>query len=111
MIRDGLYKVSFRTPLGEGSGVLYANKGQLHGGDSMMFYVGNVEPTGEGGAFKATVQVETHSQQAGMASVLGVPRATLTLTGKAVGDEFDATGTAPEARGVSFTARLRRLRD
>lgn len=102
--RDGFYKVTFGTPLGSGSGVALLANGKLHGGDSMMAYVGSYEVDGE--SVTATVRVFTHSNQPGMQSTLGVPAATLSLSGKAEGGGATLSGSAPQAPQARLTLRL-----
>jgi len=108
-MRNGLYKVAFRTPRGEGSGVVHLQDGKLHGGDSMQYYVG--EYHAEGDHFRADVASKEHSRYPGMQSVFGVPTAHISLTGKFQGDTGTFDGTAREAPGVKFTATLTRICD
>lgn len=103
-LQDGFYRVLFGTPIGEGAGVAYFADGKVHGGDSMMAYVGTYEVSGDD--VSATVNVLTHTPQAGMASVLGAGTATLSLSGTANGGTAELSGTAPEAPGVVLTLRL-----
>lgn len=103
-LKDGLYRVTFATPLGQGTGVAHLQDGKLHGGDSMMAYVGKHKE--DGGEVEATVRVFQHSNVEGMTSVLGATAATLTLSGEMQGQSAHLTGTAPQAPGVTLTVRL-----
>jgi hypothetical protein len=105
--QDGFYKVEFGTPLGVGAGVAYLADGRLHGGDSMMAYIGGYRVAGD--ELTAEVRVTTHTRQHGMESVLGVGSATLLLSGEGDGNGAALAGTAPEAPGVRLTLRLSRL--
>ena len=108
-MRDGLYRVAFKTQLGEGTGVAYLHGGKLHGGDTGQFYVGDYQA--EGGQFRANVISMRHSQYPGMRSVFGIDTAHITLVGTFQGDNGHFEGTAREAPGVSFTASLHRIAD
>ena len=108
-MRDGLYKVAFRTQLGEGTGVAYLHGGKLHGGDSLQYYVGEYHT--EGDHFRAAVASKRHSSLPGARSVFGIDTANIVLTGKSSGDHGDFEGTAREAPGVKFTASLQRISD
>jgi len=108
-MEDGLYKVTFATPMGEGYGVVVLKGGELRGGDSMMYYVGTYSENG--GDFSASVDVNVHSQVAGMVSVFGpgVNRVHLDLSGKSLGSGATAKGSSPQAPGVGFSATLAKL--
>jgi hypothetical protein len=104
----GLYKASFSTPYGSGSGVVHVQSGQLHGGDSMMMYVGGYSASN--GNFKATVKVNRHTTDPNMISVFGIDDFSIDLVG-----QYDdhgnvvCAGTSPQAPGVNFKANLLRL--
>ncbi|KQY95142.1 hypothetical protein ASD21_07185 [Caulobacter sp. Root1455] len=108
-MRDGLYKVQFKTPLGDGAGVAYLAGGKMHGGDSMIFYVGTYAE--DGGQFTASVQTDAHSSVPSMASVFGVSKASINLKGTSEGDKATMQGSSPQAPGVSFSATLTRIAD
>lgn len=106
-LTNGLYKVGFQTPLGEGFGVVTLEDGRLLGGDSMMYYIGTYQQNGD--AFTAQVSVATHSVIPGGGSVFGVPEATIQLNGSSTGNTAQVSGSSPQAPGVGFTASLTRL--
>ena len=108
-VRDGLYKVSFETPLGTGDGVVVLEGGKLLGGDSMMYYVGTYSQ--DGNKFSAEIATNRHSHSQGMQPVFGQDRVNITLQGVTQGDSAQMTGTAAETPGVSFQASLTRLGD
>jgi hypothetical protein len=108
-MRNGLYKVEFETPRGSGAGIIALSDGKLWGGDSSLYYVGSY--TEDGGNFSARVRINVHTRTSVIQPVLGVEHANLELHGKAQGDSANMTGSAPEAPGVSFRARLSRLGD
>jgi hypothetical protein len=108
-MRDGLYKVEFKTPLGFGAGVLHLVAGRMWGGDSILYYVGDLQE--EGNRFKAAVRVDRHSHYPGVASVFGMDRVTISLNGTSTGDVGTANGVAKEAPGVSFQVQFKRIAD
>jgi hypothetical protein len=107
MIKDGLYKVSFQTPMGVGAGVAYASGGKMWGGDSGIYYVGTYSQEGN----QLTANVTTTRHTGGANSVFGVDRVHITLRGTVDGDTATTQGTAAEAPGVKFQAILTRLSD
>ena len=108
-MRDGLYKVAFSTPRGSGTGVLAIQSGRVRGGDSRTYYVGTFNENN--GQVTAHVKVDLHTNTPLMASVFGMDRVNITLTGSAQGDSAQLTGTATEVPGVTFRAVLTRLAD
>lgn len=108
-MRDGLYKVEFKTPLGSGAGVLHVLQGKVWGGDAGLYYVGTVNENGD--RFTATVRVDRHTRHPGISSVFGMDRVNITLDGSTQGDQGTAKGTAKEAPGILFQAQLKRISD
>lgn len=104
MLGDGLYKVSFRTPLGMGYGVLVLADGLAQGGDATMYYRGTYEQ--EGDDFTASINIGTHTNLPGHGSVFGVPQAHIDLSGKSSDDSASVKGSSPQAPGVGFSAEL-----
>jgi hypothetical protein len=105
MLKDGLYKVSFQTPLGAGAGVVVLSGGHMRGGDSAIYYAGTY--TQDDNRFSASVATARHS--AGLPSVFGIDTAHISLRGSIDGDSATAQGTAVEAPGVTFQVILTRL--
>lgn len=109
-MQDGIYAISFSTPLGEGTGVAFLRGGVLEGGDAAVFYKGNY--TLDGSNFKATVKTGTHSHPPGQFNVMGRDSVTLTLQGSFDGgNNATAQGTAPEAPGVNIAVKMKRVAD
>lgn len=106
-LNNGLYKVSFGTPLGEGYGVVVLNEGSISGGDSSMFYAGAYQQDGD--VFSANIEIGTHSSVPGMGSVFGVPSGSVRLSGSATDKSATMTGTSPQAPGVQLRATLQFL--
>jgi hypothetical protein len=105
MLADGFYSVSFKTPKGEGAGVLTLANGQLRGGDSAITYAGTFAQNGDD--FSAKVVTSRHAQ--GMPSVFGVDAVNINLMGKSSSTSANCTGTAAEAPGLTFQAVLNRI--
>lgn len=106
-IQEGLYRVTFGTPLGGGTGVAHLAGGRLNGGDSMMAYVGTYDDSTDN--FTAEIHVFQHSQVPGMASALGTNDAQLSVTGTVNGNTIQGSGSSPQAPGVQLTVHLERL--
>lgn len=77
---DGFYKVSFSTVFGSGNGVAYLTDGQLHGGDSMMYYTGTY--THVDGVLNASLTISKHTNDTSMFSIMGIETATFEVTGE-----------------------------
>lgn len=104
---DGFYTAVFQTPLGMGGGVAHLAGGKMHGGDSILYYTGTYSV--EGDRLVASVRVSTHNSLPGMASVLGVPSADLTLSGRIAGDRITGIGTAAQVPGITMQVALTRV--
>ena len=59
MLQNSKYSVWFRTPKGEGHGVISLMDGNLSGGDNISSYTGTYVQDGD--AFTATIAVERHT--------------------------------------------------
>ena len=104
-MQNGLYAAEFRTPLGQGNGVVLLLNGTLQGGDSMMYYRGSY--TTEGNNFKADVKTGAHAHPPGMQSVFGREHVTIGLSGTFDNDSLTANGKAAEAPNVNFAVKLK----
>ncbi|CCE05784.1 conserved hypothetical protein [Bradyrhizobium sp. STM 3843] len=101
-MQDGLYSVEFRTPFSFGYGVVTLANGNLTGGDAALYYTGTYDLNGD--AFTAKVKTARHAP--GAISVFQRDQVTIDLNGTVAGNSMTATGTAAEAPGVTFTAKL-----
>jgi hypothetical protein len=108
-MRDGLYKVQFRTQSAIGFGVVFAPSGTLWGGDAGLYYVGSY--TVNGNKLSAKVETNRHSNPQGIVSVFGIDHVHIALEGTVNGDTISTTGKAAEAPAVSFQAILTRIHD
>ncbi|WGS23338.1 MULTISPECIES: hypothetical protein [unclassified Bradyrhizobium] len=102
MLKDGTYAAWFRTPLGEGTGIVHFADGKLWGRDSIMLYSGTYEVAGD--RFSAIVTTKRHTE--GHATVFGVDDLVLRLEGLSAGAIATCTGTADQVPGVPFEATL-----
>ena len=108
-MQNGLYKVEFQTPLGAGAGVVFLHDGKIRGGDSAMFYVGKVSE--EGDNLTAEVEGRLHTNVPPTELVFGVNHTHISLKGKGSGNVATLTGSAKEAPGVAFQAKLTKISD
>jgi len=102
MIRDGEYAVWFRTPHGEGTGIVYLANGRISGRDCMFTYGGTYEVDED--RFTATLTTKRYAE--GPTTVFGVDEVEAKLTGVFKGETAVCSGTAAQAPGVHFEANL-----
>ena len=104
-MKNGLYKASFRTVVGQGTGVIVINDGLIKGGDSMMYYVGNFKEDANGAATGA-LHIGKHSDFPGMQSVFNTNDLNLNFSGTSTNTSATIHGFAEEAPTVPFDAQL-----
>ena len=104
---NGLYKVRFETPRGNGTGVVVLKDGHLWGGDSSMFYTGTY--TLHDGAFSGKLVTNVHTIAPHKPSIFGRDIVHITLNGTFNRDYGEVTGTAREVPDVGFRAELTKL--
>ncbi len=102
MLKDGTYSAWFKTPRGEGTGVVHFEDGKISGGDSIMSYSGSYQTAGD--RFTATVSTKRHTE--GHATVFGIDDLELKLDGTSNGAIAKCTGSAAAAPGMIFEATL-----
>ena len=100
--REGEYTVWYRTPDGEGTGIVYLEDGKISGGDSMFLYGGSY--VFDEDRFTATLTTRRYAD--GPTTVFGVDEIEVDLTGMFKGPTALCSGTAKQAPGVRFEARL-----
>jgi hypothetical protein len=105
MIQDGEYAAWFKTPRGEGTGIVRLANGEITGGDSVLTYSGRYEVDED--RFTAVVSTKRHA--AGQPSVFGVDEVELKLAGKSMGVTACCSGTAKQAPELPFQATLIRV--
>ena len=102
MLRDGKYAAWFRTPRGQGTGLVELVAGRISGSDSFFTYGGSYEVDQQ--RFTAVLTVNRHAE--GPASVFGPDAVEVDLSGACSGAMATCSGTAKEAPDVKFEATL-----
>jgi hypothetical protein len=59
MLGNGKYSAWFRTPLGEGTGVVVLKDGKITGGDTVIAYTGSCNQVGD--EFTADISTKRHT--------------------------------------------------
>jgi hypothetical protein len=107
LLQNAQYSVWFRTPQGEGYGVISLMDGNVSGGDNISSYTGTYVQDGD--KFAATIAVKRHTQ--GPPSVFGIDNVDLMLSGKSTPTTASCVGTAYQAPDITFQATLIRIAD
>jgi hypothetical protein len=107
MLENGKYSAWFRTPLGEGPGIVVLKDGEITGGDTVLAYTGSYSQDGD----VFTVELATKRHSAGQLSVFGIDYVDLTLQGKSVGRVASCHGKSKQVPGMAFEATLIRMAD
>lgn len=102
MLQEGTYSAWFKTPAGEGTGIVHLEAGQVSGHDTVLTYAGSY--TIDGDRFTAIITTHRHAQ--GQPSVFGVDDLTLNLEGSSNGRLATCSGFANEAPDLPFRATL-----
>lgn len=102
MLRDGKYAAWFRTPRGQGTGVVDLIGGRISGRDSFFTYGGSYQV--DQLRFTAVLTVKRHAE--GNPSVFGPDEVEVELSGVCSGAVATCSGTAKEAPDVEFEATL-----
>ena len=107
MLQNSKYSVWFRTPQGEGYGIVSLLDGKLTGGDNISSYTGTYVQDGD--KFAAAIAVKRHTQ--GQPSVFGIDNVDIALSGKSTPTTASCIGTANQAPDITFQATLIRIVD
>jgi hypothetical protein len=102
MLEDGEYAAWYKTPRGEGTGMIILAKGKLTGSDSVLAYSGSYEFNED--RFTAVVFTERHSP--GQPSLFGIDNIELEVEGKVNGKTVACSGRARHAPEVPFHVTL-----
>jgi hypothetical protein len=105
MLQDGQYAAWFKTPRGEGTGILLLANGRITGGDSVLTYSGSYEV--EEDRFTAVVSTRRHT--AGQPTLFGVDEVQIEVAGKSTGVTASCAGAARQAPELPFEATLIRV--
>jgi hypothetical protein len=109
LITKGKYSVWFRTPVGEGAGVVdFGPNGELSGGDTSFSYSGHWKQDGE--RFKATLLAKRIAP--GPPGVFGMDEIDITVSGRSDGGaSASCTGFAKQSPGLKLDVTLIRMVD
>lgn len=102
MLRDGKYAAWFRTPLGQGTGIVHLAGGLIAGCDCFFTYGGSYQVDQD--RFTAVLTTKRHAQ--GPPTVFGPDEVEVNLRGVCIGAMATCSGTAREAADVLFEATL-----
>jgi hypothetical protein len=106
---QGLYKVEFETPRRKAVGIIFANDGKLHGGNSAFAYIGSFKQ--EGNTISGVVTGMRHTHDPNHPSVFGIDRVRIDFHGVEKGKFASVEGTAAEVPSLGFKALLTRISD
>jgi hypothetical protein len=109
MITEGKYSIWFRTPIGDGAGIVeFGPNGELSGGDTTFSYIGNWKQDGE--RFKATLSAKRTAP--GPPGVFGMDEIDIVVAGHSDdGVSVSCTGFAKQSPGLRLEVTLIRMRD
>lgn len=102
MLRDGKYAAWFRTPRGQGTGLVDLAEGRISGSDSFFTYGGSYRV--EDCRFSGVLTVKRHSD--GPPSVFGLDEVEINVSGVCSGAVATCAGKAKQAPDVKFEATL-----
>jgi hypothetical protein len=103
MLKDGTYAAWFKTPQGQGTGIVHVAEGRIWGRDGVMTYDGSCEV--DGSRFTAKVITRRHTE--GLPTVFGDDHELeLKLVGTCAGRIATYTGTAEQFPGVLLEGAL-----
>jgi hypothetical protein len=107
VVTEGKYSVWFKTPIGEGAGVVeFGSDGQLTGGDTTFSYTGHWTQDGE--RFKATLLARRIAP--GPPGVFGMDEIDITVAGYSDGGvSASCTGFAKQSPGLKLEVTLVRM--
>ena len=103
MLKDGTYAAWFKTPAGNGTGIVHVADGRIWGRDGVMSYEGSCEVDGD--RFTAVVTTKKHNN--GLPTVFGDDQELeLKLEGICAGRIATYVGTAEQFPGVLLEGTL-----
>jgi hypothetical protein len=105
MLQDGEYAAWYKTPRGEGTGIVHLANGEITGGDSVLSYSGWYKVDED----RFTAVLTTRRHAAGQPSLFGIDEVELRLAGKSTGVTASCAGTATQAPELPFQATLIRV--
>lgn len=105
MLQNGEYAAWFKTPRGQGTGILLLVNGKITGGDSVLTYSGSYQVDED--RFTAVVSTRRHS--AGQPTLFGIDEVQIEVAGKSTGTTASCAGAAKQAPELPFQATLIRV--
>ncbi|MCP3373913.1 hypothetical protein [Bradyrhizobium cajani] len=102
MLRDGKYAAWFRTPHGQGTGVVHLAEGRISGSDSFFTYGGSYQVDQQ--RFTAVLTTKRYAE--GPPTVFGPDEVEVELSGVCSGAMATCSGKARQAPDVTFEATL-----
>ena len=103
MLRDGTYAAWFKTPAGNGTGIVHVADGRIWGRDGVMSYEGSCVVDGD----RFTAIVVTRRHTGGLPTVFGDDQELeLKLEGRCAGKIATYVGTADQFPGVLLEGTL-----
>jgi hypothetical protein len=103
VLKDGTYAAWFKTPAGQGTGIVHVADGRIWGRDGVMSYDGSCQVDGD--RFTAVVTTKKHTD--GRPTVFGDDQELeLKLEGRCVGKIATYIGTAEQFPGVLLEGTL-----
>ena len=102
MLKDGEYAAWYRTSLGQGTGRVFLNQGQISGQDAFISYGGTY--TVDGTRFTATLTTRRHT--AGRETVLGIDEVEIELSGTASDNFASCSGELAQVPGMILEVTL-----
>ncbi len=103
MMRDGKYAAWFRTPRGQGTGIVHLADGRISGSDSFIIYGGSYQFDDDQ---RFTAVLTTRRYAEGPPTVFGLDEVEVALSGVCSGAMATCSGTARQAPGVMFEVTL-----
>ncbi|MBR0737628.1 hypothetical protein JQ581_11890 [Bradyrhizobium liaoningense] len=103
MLREGKYAAWFRTPHGQGTGIVHLAEGRISGSDSFFTYGGSYQ-FDDDQHFTAVLTTRRHAE--GPSTVFGRDEVEVELSGVSSGAMATCSGTSRQAPGVLFEATL-----
>ncbi|MBR0994283.1 hypothetical protein JQ580_26530 [Bradyrhizobium japonicum] len=103
MMRDGKYAAWFRTPRGQGTGIVHLADGRISGGDSFFTYDGSYLFDDDQ---RFTAVLTTRRYAEGPPTVFGLDEVEVALSGTCSGAMATCSGTARQAPDVKFEVTL-----
>lgn len=102
MLRDGKYAAWFRTPHGQGTGIVHLAGGTISGSDCFFTYGGSYEVDQD----RFTAVLTTHRHAQGPPTVFGLDEVKVNLSGVCNGTVATCSGVASQAPELLFEATL-----